>query len=132
MDIRQFRAVIRARNFDRSCRFYGETLALPRIQTWEGEDLRGAQFQAGPGVVEILGRPEGARPSSRDELFDYQGPKHEMTLTFVVPSAQKAYEDLLFREKNIPGGLSEDHDGALIFETHDPDGVKILFRQAER
>ncbi len=54
-----------------------------------------------------------------------------MTLTFVVPSAEKAYEELLQRDKNIPGGLRREDDGTLIFETHDPDGVKIVYRQAE-
>jgi hypothetical protein len=46
-----------------------------------------------------------------------------------VPSAEKAYEDLIFRDRNIPGGLRPDPDGALVFETHDPDGVKIVFRE---
>ena len=36
MDIRQFRVVIRAKSFERTCRFYGETLALPRLQTGSG------------------------------------------------------------------------------------------------
>lgn len=131
MDIRQLRVVIRARNFDRTCRFYGETLALPQVQTWEGEDLRGAQFQTGSGIVEIIGRPEGSQPGGRDELFDYHGPAHKLSLTFLVPSAQETYEELLFRDKNIPGGLRQDPDGAPVFETHDPDGVKISFRQAD-
>jgi hypothetical protein len=33
------------------------------------------------------------------------------------------------RERNIPGGLREDPAGGILFETHDPDGVKILFRE---
>lgn len=130
MDIRQFRVVLRARSFDRTCRFYGETLAFPRIRSWEGEDLRGAVFQAGAGRVEVLGRPDGAPAGARDELFDNQGPHHEMSLTLVVPSAQKAYEELLFRDKNIPGGLRQDPAGGQVFETHDPDGIKILFIEA--
>jgi len=130
MDIRQTRFVLRAGNFERTCHFYGETLALPRLQTWEGEDLRGALFQAGSALIEVLGRPDGTPASSRDELFDYQGPGHKLSLTLVVPSAQQAYEDLLFRNKNIPGGLRR-AGGGTVFETHDPDGVKILFREAD-
>jgi catechol 2,3-dioxygenase-like lactoylglutathione lyase family enzyme len=134
MEIRQFRVVVRAKNFERTCRFYGESLSLPRLQSWDGETSRGAIYQAGTGMVEVLGRPAGsagAAPRGRDEVFEYQGPHHEMTLTFVVPSAEKAYEELLLRDKNIPGGLRREDDGVLIFETHDPDGVKIVYRQAE-
>ena len=129
MDIRQFRVVVRAKRFERTSRFYGESLALPRLQTWEREDGRGAVFQAGSGAIEVLGSPSGVR--FQDEGFAYQGPDHKLTLTLIVPSAEKAFEEISFRERNIPGGLRRDDDGALIFETHDPDGVKIVFKQAE-
>ena len=129
MDIRQFRVVVRAKSFERTSRFYGESLALPRLQTWERDDGRGAVFQAGSGAIEVLGSPSGVR--FQDEGFAYQGPDHKLTLTLIVPSAERAFEEISFRERNIPGGLRRDGDGALIFETHDPDGVKIVFKQAE-
>jgi len=128
MEIRQFRVVVRARDFDRSCRFYGETLALPRLQSWDRETGRGALFAAGTGAIEVLGRPHGLE-AGREESFDYQGPQQKLTVVLTVTSAEKAYEDLIFRDRNIPGGLRPDPDGALVFETHDPDGVKIVFRQ---
>jgi catechol 2,3-dioxygenase-like lactoylglutathione lyase family enzyme len=129
MDIRQFRVVLRARSFERTRRFYAEVLALPELASWQGEGGRGALFEAGTGVVEVLGRAEeGGR--DRDEAFDYQGPRHKLTLTLVVPSAERAYETLHFRDPNLPGGLSEDPEGGLQFATHDPDGVQIVFREA--
>lgn len=130
MEIRQFRVIVRARDFERSCRFYGEVLALPRVQSWDREDGRGALYQAGAGVIEIRGRQRGDE-QTRDEAFDYQGPQHKLTILVVVPSAQAAYEELQFRDKNVPGGLRLDTDGNVVFETNDPDGVKIVLRQAD-
>ena len=127
MQIRQFRVVLKAKNFDRSCNFYGEVLALPRLQSWDDEEGRGALFQAGTGAVEVIGRPRDSH--GWDEGFDYQGPEHELVLSWIVPSAERAYEELLFRDKNVPGGLRRGPDGALAFETHDPDGVRILLRE---
>ena len=132
MEIRQFRVVVRAKSFESTCRFYGESLAFPRLQSWDREDERGALFQAGAAVVQVLGRSAaGEDPSRWDETYDYIGPKHKMTLVVVVPSAEKAYEEAHFRDKNIPGGLRRDADGGLIFETHDPEGIKVIFKQAE-
>ena len=131
MEIRQFRVVVRAKSFERTCRFYGETLSLPRLQNWDREDGRGALYQAGAAVIEVLGRPAGTadRDRERDEAFDYQGPHHKLVMVMAVPSAEKAYEELLLRDKNIPGGLRQDADGCLLFDTHDPDGVRIVFKQ---
>lgn len=129
MEIRQFRVVVKARDFDRTCRFYGETLALPRLQSWDRETGRGALFQAGAGAVEVLGRAHGGEAPDYDETYDYQGPSQKLVIELMVPSAEKAYEQLQFRDRNIPGGLSTGADGALVFETHDPDGIKVVFRQ---
>ena len=129
MEIRQFRVVIRAKFYERTTRFYGESLAFPRLQSWDREDGRGALFQAGSGVVEILGRPSDADTRGRDEAYDSQGPLTKVTMTVVVPSPEQAYQECLFRDKNIPGGLRKDESGTLLFETHDPEGVRIHFRQ---
>lgn len=127
MHIQQFRVVLKACDFERTCRFYGEVLALPRLQSWDGEDGRAALFQAGSGAIAIIGRPHDV-VSGRDEAFDYQGPEHKLVLELIVPSPEKAYEELLFRDHNVPGGLRRD-GGATVFETHDPDGVKVVLRQ---
>ena len=101
-----------------------------RLQAWDREDERGALFQAGAAVIQVLGRSTAAEgPRSWDETYDYLGPKHKLTLAVLVPSAEDAYREAQFRDKNIPGGLRRDTDGALIFETHDPDGVKVIFKE---
>lgn len=129
MEIRQFRVLVRAKSFERTCAFYGETLALPRLQSWDREDVRGALYQAGAGVIEVVGRGTASGGKQRDEDFDYQGPHHKIVLVFVVPSADQAYKELLFRDRNIPGGLRTDADGSLVFDTHDPDGTRIIYKQ---
>jgi len=130
MEIRQFRVVIRTTRFDGALKFYGDSLALPRLQSWGREDARGALFQAGSAVVEIVGPPAGQDPRLNDERFDPQGPLTKTKLVFLVPSAQHAYDDIFFREKNIPGGLLKDDDGVLMFETHDPDGLRVVFKES--
>lgn len=130
MEIRQFRVALKARRFDRTCRFYTEILGLPRLRSWEGKHGRGASFQAGPGVVEVQGRTRESESSGKDEAYDYQGPSQKLVITLVVPSAEQAYERLLLADRNIPGGLMTQPDGSLAFETHDPDGVKILLTES--
>lgn len=129
MEIRQFRVALRARRFDQTCRFYTDVLGLPRLRSWEGEQGRGALYQAGPGVVEIHGRTREGESNEREHTFDYQGPDQKMILTLQVSSAEQAYERLLLADRNIPGGLKTLADGSTAFETHDPDGVKILLTE---
>ena len=130
MEIRQFRVVIRAKSFDRALKFYGEALALPQVQSWDREDGRGVAFQAGSAILEVLGRPSGEDPRLNNERYDPEGPLTKTVLTFDVASAQKAYDEIFFREKNIPGGLRKDDDGKLMFETHDPDGIRVRFKES--
>lgn len=130
MEIRQFRVVIRAKSFDRALKFYGEALALPQVQAWDREDSRGAAFQAGSAILEILGRPGGEDPRLHDERYDPEGPLTKTVFTFDVASAQQAYDEIFFREKNIPGGLRKDDDGKLMFETQDPDGIRVRFKES--
>jgi len=127
MEIEHFRVVIRTRDFERSNRFYEDTLGFPCVRNWSHRDGRGALFAAGPALIELQGRTEDVK--GRDEDYDYEGPRHKITLALSVPSAEKAYEELRFRDKNIPGGLRTEADGVMVFETHDPDGVRIQFRE---
>jgi catechol 2,3-dioxygenase-like lactoylglutathione lyase family enzyme len=130
MEIRQFRVVIRTARFDRALKFYGDSLALPRLQSWDREDSRSVLFQAGSAVVEILGAPAGQDPRLTDERFEPQGPRTRTELLFLVPSAQQAFDEISFRDRNIPGGLRKDDDGVLMFETHDPDGIRVAFKES--
>ncbi len=129
MEIAQSRVVVKARNFDATNRFYEQVLAFPRLGNWDSGTNRGALYQAGGLVIEVHGRARDDEYGGRDEVYDYQGPDQKMVIDLIVPSAEEAYEELITRERNIPGGLRQDADGSMVFETHDPDGVKIAFRQ---
>lgn len=132
MDIRETRVVLRAKRFERTAIFYEEVLGFPRLADWSRDDGRGARFQAGDTVIEVLGRGKsGETGRELDETFDYQGPEHKLSLELIVPSAEKVYEELMLRDKNIPGGLTRGDGGALAFKTHDPDGVTLIFREGE-
>ena len=129
MEIEQFRVTVKTRDLERTRNFYGKTLALPELGTWEREGLRGVLFQAGAGQIEMVGRAPGASRRSDDETFEYRGPQQKMVLSLFVPSPEKAYEELIFRDRNLPGGLHQEEDGSTVFETRDPDGVKLVFRK---
>lgn len=133
MEIEQFRVTLKARDYERTRHFYGEVLALPELATFERDGLHGTLYQAGPGAIEVLGRAPGAPRRPDDEEFEYRGPEQKMILTLAVPSPEKAYDELIFRDRNVPGGLRQEGRegaGATVFETHDPDGVKVVLRKA--
>lgn len=128
MDIESFRVTVRARELDRTCRFYGETLALPEVGSREEGDLVAREFQAGSATIEVIGRAPGAAFRQDDDIFEYRGPDQKMEISLIVDSPQKVYDELIFRNQNIPGGMHELADGSVVFQTRDPDGVRILFR----
>src|SRR3954447_2499076 len=130
MEIRQSRVVMRAANFERAMKFYAGALALPQVQSWNRETERGVVFQAGSAQIEVLGPPAGEDVRLNDERFNAQGPRIQLSLVFDVASAQQAFDELFFREKNIPGGLEKDDQGRLTFVTHDPDNLRIVFRES--
>jgi hypothetical protein len=129
MEIRQFRVVIRTQYFARAMKFYEISLGLPKLQSWDTDEGQGALFQAGSAVLVVLGAPSSQDTRLTDERYNPQGPKTQTKLVFIVPSAQKAYDEIFFREKNVPGGLLKDDDGILMFETHDPDGIRVAFKE---
>ena len=122
MEIREFRPTVKARDFDRTCQFYGEVLRLPRLASRDAPDGRSAIYQAGSAQIEVTGSAQG-----KDRSVGYHPPEAPMVLTLVVASAEAVYEELIFNDRNIPGGLSKDAAGNTVFGTHDPDGVMIFF-----
>jgi hypothetical protein len=129
MEIREFRVVVRASSYERAVKFYGDALALPQVQSWNRDSERGAIFQAGPALIEVVGPPANEDPRANDEKFRAQGPRLQAAIVFDVASAQKAFDEIFSREKNIPGGFEKDSQGRMTFTTHDPDNLKVVFRE---
>jgi len=127
MEIREFRATLEAKDFDRTCQFYAEVLGLPRLASRDEPVGRSATYQAGAAQVEVRGP---ARGQGKNRTAGHHPPDAPVLLTLVVGSAEKVYEELVFRDQNVPGGLRYDPSGKLVFETHDPDGVRIRFIEA--
>lgn len=124
MEIRELRTTIKAKDFDRTCNFYGQVLALPRQASRDAPDGRSAIYQAGTAQIEVTGLPHS---KGKDSRVSYHSPQAPMALTLVVASAEAVYNELIARDRNIPGGLQRDSVGKTTFGTRDPDGVKILF-----
>ncbi|MDH4066847.1 MAG: hypothetical protein OEW19_20800 [Acidobacteriota bacterium] len=122
MEIRELRATLKARDFDRTCHFYGSVLALSSLSSRDSAAGRSTIFQAGAAQIEVTGLAHGKDPS-----LGYHPPDAPMVLTMVVASAEAVYQELIFRDRNIPGGLRRDSAGRAVYETNDPDGVKIRF-----
>lgn len=122
MEIREVRVTLKAKDFDRTCQFYGGGLALARLASRDSTEGRSAIFQTGGVQIEVTGVARG-----KDQRVGYHPPNAPMALTLVVASAEEIYNELIFRDRNIPGGLRKDSAGNTIYETHDPDGVRLLF-----
>jgi catechol 2,3-dioxygenase-like lactoylglutathione lyase family enzyme len=129
MEIREFRVVVRASNFERAVKFYGDALALPQVQSWNRDTERGAVFQAGSALIEVVGPPVNEDPRANDEKFKAQGPRIQAALVFDVASARQAFDEISSRERNIPGGFETDSQGRMTFATHDPDNIRVIFRE---
>lgn len=125
MEIREVRVTLKAKDFDQTCQFYGGVLALPRLTSRDSAEGRSAVFQTGGVRVEVTGIARG-----KDQRVGYHSPNAPMVLTLVVASAEEIYNELILRDRNIPGGLRKDSAGNTVYETHDPDGVKLLFVEA--
>lgn len=128
MDIERFRVKVRAREYERTCRFYGETLALPKVGSREEGEVAASEYQAGTATIQVIGRTPGTPRRAGDDVFEYRGPDQKLEIELMVASPQKVYDELIFRNQNLPGGMHELEDGSVVFQTSDPDGVRIIFR----
>src|SRR4029077_5460929 len=97
--------------------------------SWSRDTERGAVFQAGSALVEVVGPPVNEDPRANEQKYKAQGPRIQAALVFDVASARQAFDEISSRERNIPGGFETDSQGRMTFATHDPDTTRVISRE---
>ena len=113
MEVLSSRALLRPANFERSFRFYTETLDLHVYREWGSGSTRGVVFFLGGGFLELSGTsdaPSSEKISLWMQVRDVDAVGHELDeagVAIVEPPIDK------------PWGLRE-------MRVQDPDGVKLI------
>ncbi len=113
MEVLSSRVLLRPANFERSFRFYTETLDLHVYREWGSGSTRGVVFFLGGGFLELSGTsdaPSSEKVSLWMQVRDIDAVGHELDevgVTIVEPPTDK------------PWGLRE-------MQVQDPDGVKLV------
>jgi catechol 2,3-dioxygenase-like lactoylglutathione lyase family enzyme len=113
MEVLSSRVLLRPANFERSFRFYAETLDLHVYREWGSGSTRGVVFFLGGGFLELSGTsdtPSSEKVSLWMQVRDVDAVGHELDeagVAIVEPPIDK------------PWGLRE-------MRVQDPDGVKLI------
>ncbi len=113
MEVLSSRVLLRPANFERSFRFYTETLDLHVYREWGSGSTRGVVFFLGGGFLELSGTsdaPSSEKISLWMQVRDVDAVAHELAeagVAIVEPPIDK------------PWGLRE-------MRVQDPDGVKLI------
>jgi predicted enzyme related to lactoylglutathione lyase len=113
MEVLSSRVLVRPTDFERSFRFYAETLGLHIYREWSSGSARGVVFFLGGGFLELSGSsPTGASESVGLWLQarDVDGVGEEL---------EEAGVDIIEPPTDKPWGLRE-------MQAQDPDGLRIV------
>ena len=100
-------------DFERSCRFYAETLGLHVYREWGSGSSRGVVFFLGGGFLELSGSSRAGASESVGvwlQVRDVDGVGHELEVAGV---------DIIEPPTEKPWGLRE-------MQIRDPDGLSIV------
>jgi catechol 2,3-dioxygenase-like lactoylglutathione lyase family enzyme len=113
MDVLSSRVLVRPTDFERSCRFYAETLGLHVYRQWSSGSTRGVVFFLGGGSLELSGS-SGTGVSESASLWlqvpDVDAVGHEL---------EEGGVDIIELPTDKPWGLRE-------MQIRDPDGLSIV------
>jgi predicted enzyme related to lactoylglutathione lyase len=113
MEVLSSRVLLHPTDFERSFRFYAETLSLHIYRQWSSASTRGVVFFLGGGFLELSGSsPTGASESIGLwlQVRDVDAVGHEL---------QEAGVDIIELPTDKPWGLRE-------MQIRDPDGLRIV------
>ncbi len=120
MDIRVFTVVRHTVNYESMCQFYGATLGMTAVESWDRPGSRGA----------ILS-PAGPVTGATVEILDLDGvgvpgvAPVNLVLTLFVDDAQGAHDQLQRAGAEIARGLEDTPWHHRSFGLDDPDGLRI-------
>ena len=121
MNALEFRFAFYARDFEKSVRFYQETLELQFMRGWDREDGKGALLSAGcTAVVEIYG-------AANNQTYDGPGPV-AINLAFRLEDAtavDQFYQKLAAKGTDKIRAPKNYHWGHRSFRMYDPDDIPI-------
>jgi predicted enzyme related to lactoylglutathione lyase len=113
MEVLSSRVLVRPTDFERSFRFYAESLGLHVYRQWSSGSTRGVVFFLGGGFIELSGSSRTAASESIGlwlQVRDVDVVGHEL---------QEAGVDIIEIPTDKPWGLRE-------MQIRDPDGLSIV------
>jgi predicted enzyme related to lactoylglutathione lyase len=113
MEVLSSRVLVRPTDFERSFRFYAETLGLHVYREWSGGSTRGVVFFLGGGFLELSGSSRTGASESVGvwlQVRDVDGVGDEL---------DEAGVDIIELPADKPWGLRE-------MQIRDPDGLRIV------
>jgi predicted enzyme related to lactoylglutathione lyase len=113
MEVLSSRVLVRPTDFERSFRFYAESLGLHVYRQWSSGSTRGVVFILGGGFIELSGSSRTAASESIGlwlQVRDVDVVGHEL---------QEAGVDIIEIPTDKPWGLRE-------MQIRDPDGLSIV------
>jgi catechol 2,3-dioxygenase-like lactoylglutathione lyase family enzyme len=113
MEVLSSRILLRPANFERSFRFYAQTLGLHIYREWGSGSTRGVVFFLGGGFLELSGSSEAA---SSEKVSLWLQVRH---LDAVGRELEFSGVDIVETPVDKPWGLRE-------MQVQDPDGVRLV------
>ena len=113
MEVLSSRVLVHPTDFDRSFRFYAESLGLHVYREWSSGSTRGVVFFLGGGFLELSGSSQAGVSESVSlwlQVRDLDAVGHEL---------QEAVVDIIELPTDKPWGLRE-------MQIRDPDGLRIV------
>jgi predicted enzyme related to lactoylglutathione lyase len=113
MEVLSSRVLLHPMDFERSCRFYAETLGLHVYREWSSGSTRGVVFFLGGGFLELSGSSR-TRANETASLW-----LQVRDVDAVGRELEEAGVDIVEPPTDKPWGLREMH-------IRDPDGLRIV------